>query len=154
MGTSFHIFYVIGLNPIASRTAAVAWIVVWKVLDHWTTRTLLPLDSTSELNPLINTLSPVIGIDGSLFLTSIMAVGFTYGFYYHMPIVVEALAIYLPLAVIGNFMVFINPLLNQIIVVFSVTSLICYLIYYELTKRNHDYSMKQSRFFDTSSLPD
>lgn len=143
-----------GLNPIGTRTAAVLWIVVWKALDHWTTKTLLPLESTSELNPLINHLSPIIGMDGSLFLTSIIAIGFTYGFYYYMPVVVEVLAIYLPLAVIGNFMIFIHPLLNQITVLFSLASFLGYLIYYELTKRNHDYSIEESRFFHTSSLAD
>lgn len=141
-------------SPINTRIIALVWIGIWKILDYWTTKTLLPLNSTSELNPLINYLTPIIGLDTSLFLTVIMALGFTYGLYYYMPVVVEVLAIYLPLAVLGNLMVFVHPLLNRLIVFFSISSFIGYLAYYELTKRNHGYGFKQTRFFNTSSMPD
>jgi hypothetical protein len=141
-------------SPIGTRLTALIWIGVWKGLDFWTTKTLIPLQSTSELNPLINYLTPIIGLESSLFLTVILALGATYGLYFHIPVVVEVLAIYLPLAVIGNFMVFISPLLNQIMVLFTLSSFIGYVIYLELTKRNHGYSFNQSRLLYTSSVPE
>lgn len=141
-------------SPISTRLLALVWVTFWKILDYWTTRTLLPLNSTSELNPLINYLRPIIGLDNSLFITVIIAVTFTYTLYYHIPVVVEVLAIYLPLAVIGNLMVFVHPFLNQITVLFTVFSFFGYILYYELTKRSYGHNFSQSRLLYTSSISD
>jgi hypothetical protein len=141
-------------NPISTRLSAVLWILGWKILDFWTTYDLISLSSTSEMNPLINSLTPVIGLEASLMTTVFLAVGFTYGLYYAMPVVVEVLAFYLPLAVIGNLSVYIHPLLNNLVLLFGISSFIGYLVYYELTKRRNKFGFGDSRFLYTASIPE
>lgn len=138
-------------NPIGSRLAAVLWILIWKILDVISTSQLAPLASTHELSPFINYIAPTVGFNNALFITVGIAVGIAYLFYYKIPVVVEVMAVYLPVAVIGNFSVYIHPFINNVIVISGIISLVFYIAYYEITHRFYDHSPTGTRFLPTSS---
>lgn len=109
------------------------------------------MSSTRELSPFINLAAPIMSFEGALLVTVGVAVGISYLIYYHIPVVVEVLAVYLPVAVIGNFSVYIHPFINNVIVISGLVSLVLYLAYYEITHRFYDHSATGARFLSTAS---
>lgn len=124
-----------------------AWIMIWKILDLVSTYQLVSNPMARELSPFVTYLTPIIGFDMALFFTLPLALVFAYFFYYSLPVVVEVLAVYLPVAVIGNFSIYIHPVINNLIVVSGIASFLFYMAYYELKRR------RTGRARDTIFLP-
>lgn len=128
-------------NPIKTKKRALAWLISWKVLDVISTllaeRVHGTLMKQAEVNILANLFGSTLGWDLVIFATLPLGALMVSYFYKRMPLLVESLALFLPLVVIGNFALVIDPIYNLYISTAYLAAFVVYLVsieYYRYIK--------------------